>query len=726
MREFFLVLMIFSVVCLTGCDKGGGGKNIEDESVSLMDGSIIINNHPEVRITVMDEFPEGTATQPAISVSRKGMTVKATDEEDSGVELRGNDYRFKLVAQMSTLKIDGVEVQATHVKITDDGYALVSYNDKGVAHRGGVVVYKFTIHEGTLETVKVDIEAVSSMEMSKAELSAIDYHNGKLYVTGANSEPNFGYIEDRDGFNYAFFMVMEMEANKTFKPTDPTVVQLTSFQGTSIRAMNDRIYITTGDGTNETDGGLYIYNATDFELVNFISGKENTRSVDVDANHIYLMQAEPARITMYDTEGRNETPIYETTDESMQHHAKSEILAWDKYLFVAENESGLRMLFKNGDVNDSLDRPGDDPDTDVTNSVCMNSDPKKDNKGKTVQSNLLFLANGEKGISWYDVMKDGDYERIIPCKDNSILGGVNVSANFIASKGNIVFVADGLGGLKALYIGFNVGDEPPPVSVACDKFMPYLYSGVDALLPECKSVFRSNAHNVIKKLFTNPDDVPNYIEILNSTDLYISYMFEGAGWHNSLGYFVIPASVDKTTAAEYTYYNTTVKPNMYNIVRGLYTLKDEYIIFKNIADAKRGGSLIAPNTYRIGNRKFNAGERVVLFMVPDGWSSQNNHVVLSFGGWNQIFFTHKGINLATGVPYGKAFGNFKGIQYNTFYAADCNSMVLFFEDNHNEGSDIDFNDIIFSVSDNIEANEITNFVLPKNVVVMVDGKPEIK
>ncbi|MDR1171628.1 MAG: hypothetical protein LBL24_04155, partial [Bacteroidales bacterium] len=465
MKRFSLVLMILCAACLVGCNKDSEGEIDpgKNETISLMDGSIIIKDHPDVKITSRNEYPTGIATENGYSASRKRTGIRTTSEEP-GADLKGNDYRFKLVAEMSTLKIDGVDVQATHVKITDDGYAFVSYNEKGAPHRGGVVVYKFTVHDGSLDDVKVDVEAVSSMEMPKAEVSAIDYSNGKLYITGASSDPQFGYDADEDGFNYAFFMAMELNVDKSFKDVaENSIVKLTSFQGTSIRVSTDRIYVTVGDGTNGTDGGLYIYNAIDYTLVKSILGKEYVRSVDVDAANIFLMQAQPARVTKYDLNGNGETLIYSTTDESMQADAKSEMLAWDQYLFASENESGLRMIFKeNGALNASLDRPGANAETEVTNSVSMNSDLKKNYGGEDVQSNLLFLANGQKGLYWYDVMKDdAGKDWIVAGKDNSfLLGG---SVNFIASKGNIVFVADGLGGLKVLYIGFNNGDTPPPV-----------------------------------------------------------------------------------------------------------------------------------------------------------------------------------------------------------------------------------------------------------------------
>jgi hypothetical protein len=411
------------------------------------------------------------------------------------------------------MKIDGVEVQATHVKISDDGYVFVSYNDKGEAHRGGVVVYKYTIHDGPLETVKVDVVAVSSIKMPKAELSALDYYNGKLYMAGASSDPNFGY-RDEDGWNYAFFMVMELNPDKTFKPIEPeanAIQQLTSFQATSIRALNNRIYITTGDGTNGTKGGLYVFNAINYQQITFIE-KDNARSVDADAVNVYLMQAEPARITKYDLDGKNGVDIYPTDseceNESMQHHAKSEILVWGKYLFAAVNESGLRMLNKaNGDVNMWLDRPGEDAEKHVTNAVCMNSDVKKNAQGQDVKSNMLLLANGEKGVYWYDVIDAYNKEWIVASEKNSILGEAGLSTNFIASKGSIVFVANGLGGLKVLYIGTTKDPNWDCTNATSDNTSTFLKeNGNDGGVPESRKIgdilFQAEGDNLVVYIYS--------------------------------------------------------------------------------------------------------------------------------------------------------------------------------------------------------------------------------
>ena len=510
MKKCILISAVLCSAWLTSCNREDDGINREEnhETVSLMDGSIILNSHPNVRVTPMNSFP---------ATGKGSMGIKSSVEND----LTANDYRFKLVAQMGalTLEKDGTIVQATHVKISDiadngTGFAYVSYNFKGNPNKGGVVVYKFIIHDGKLGNVKVDVTAEQSMEMSNAQINALDYYNGKLYMAGASNDPNFGYDPRTDRGNPSFFMVMELE-NNIFKEVDPAanaIVKLTSFQATSIRAVGNRIYVTTGDGTEGTKGGLYIYDAASYDQIAFIQA-DHARSVDVDETYIYLMQSENARVNKYDRDGNWVAELYNADNEAMQRDAKSEMLAWEKYLFVAENESGLRMLTKSGELNASLDRPGEDVDNDVTNSVAMNSDLKTSANGTTVQSNLLLLANGGKGIYWYDVMEDAEgKDRIVPCKDNSILGGTG-SANYIASSGNIVFVADGLGGLKVLYIGIGSEEDivPPPVVDPCPNVFKYdtflKANGDDKGNPLNRKIgdvyFRAEGENLVVYLMSN-------------------------------------------------------------------------------------------------------------------------------------------------------------------------------------------------------------------------------
>ncbi|MDR2038158.1 MAG: DUF4114 domain-containing protein [Bacteroidales bacterium] len=721
MKRFSWILIILLGTWISGCNKDNDDSGKKDDATFILkNGSIIVNNDPDMKFVSANEFPEGMSTESDFSSDRKRSSLKSDPESETD-GLRGFDYRLKLVGKAATLVVNGKTTQATHVKITDDAqYAFVSYNTAKGLYGGGVVVYKITLSMAqSLDDIKADVSAVSIVEMPNADISAVDYFQGKLFITGSTIDPEFGYKGDD---NPAFYAVMELDAAYKFKNQDPlTITQLTSFDGTSIRVSNDRVYITTGDGTEGTNGGLYIFSATDNSLIKFIENKDHARSVDATGTHVFLMQAEPARVTMYDPDGNNETQIYRMDTEAQQKYAKSEILAWNGYLFAAENESGVRMLDENGAVIDRLSCPGqEDLEKHVTNSVAMNSDKKKNLQGSEVSSDMLLVANGEKGICWYDIMKVEGKDRIVLCNNNNVLAEEGISANFIASKGNIVFVANGEGGLKVLYIGFNEGTPPPPPFDACTDVKQY-FNNVQSFFPEGKSVFSSNI-DAVNKLFSNPDDIPNEVEVLEDTKLFISFIWSGAGYKNALGFFVVPSVDGNGTLNPMS--NKDYYDNYINKEGELYTTsvtvkvfnRDKYGLFDNITSGVVPQGTWQIQNYNTSDGKFKKGDRVVFFLVQNGWVSQNNRVEISSSAWAQPIFMDHDINksnpgLWNYAQIGNAApDNFKAIQHNTFYSEACKSVVLFFEDKYT-GTDLDYNDIIFSISDDIIENSEQGDVL---------------
>jgi hypothetical protein len=448
MKKYFLAFLVLTFI-LAGCGDVGGPRNVDDHS--LMNGAIVVNDNPNVGYEQPGDFPDGNG--------RSAVNAARTASRQANGDPSANDYYFKLVGQTSSLIMaDGTILQATEVRV-DDGYAFVSYNFRGPINKGGIVVFKYTVSGSKMEDVKVNLTPVSSIVMPRAQINAIDYDGSKLYLAGASNEPAFGYVT---GEAPAFFMVMELDGQKQFKLADPVIKKLGSYQASSIRKKGDRIYIVTGDGADNTDGGLYIYDASSYSQVNFIDMKL-ARAVDVDNNGIYVMQANPARVTSFNSSGGGQSEIYNRPGEGMQREAKSEILAWNNYLFVTTNETGLRMLNKDGTLNESLDAPckvTGDTTNDVTNGVSVSTDIKMNasvspNRAMYVPmtpSGVLLLANGEQGLYWYDITNFGS---IVASENNSILSDYEGSANSIASRGNVVFLAHGLGGLKVLYFGLR-------------------------------------------------------------------------------------------------------------------------------------------------------------------------------------------------------------------------------------------------------------------------------
>ena len=467
MKKLFATVMVilFSFV-LMSCEKPVKPSNGTDSDViegSFKDGSVVIVGNPNINIDLTSVKLVSERT----SVKSNMITTTNYGPPEA------NEYTFKLVAEMNTLKLrSGYETQATDVKIIGEcntGFAFVSYNDKGDPHRGGCIVYSYVIEPGTLESATVHLEVITSIETPNAEFNAVEFFNNKLYLVGASSDPKLGYSGRFDRYNYAFLLVLELNEDKTFKDAvNPKIVKLGSFQATSVKVTSNKVYVTTGDGAANTEGGLYVLNTSNLEKTKFVP-LDNARSVSVENGYVYVMQAKNARVTKFDLNGDNKVNIYPPTfdlnsdefeyvyqPEATQDAARSDMLAWKDKLFVSMNESGLRMLKNNGELLQAIERPGKNPETQVTNSVSMNEDAKKTSSGKEVKSDLLLLSNGQSGVYWYEVVDN----KIVAGEVNRILSNTH-SVNFVSSKGNVAFVANGLGGLKVLYVGFTegVGDD---------------------------------------------------------------------------------------------------------------------------------------------------------------------------------------------------------------------------------------------------------------------------
>ncbi|MDR1671996.1 MAG: DUF4114 domain-containing protein [Bacteroidales bacterium] len=752
MKNFYWILsIIVSCGVLWSCSKEDENPRADTLRIELDedDASIRIVPNPDITYTPAnpdDKFFNGTDNAVRKDLSPVETKLKSLKDGETDALPPGNTYRFSLIGEYGTLTLsfpapDNVLVQATHVKIAKSGndyYAFVAYNEKGDGHHGAIGVFKVTDIDGDNHAT---VTLQYSIEMKNAEVSAIDYYNNKLLFTGAAHEPKFGYNETDDGYNYAFCGSITLDAAKN--PDENTTIavrKLTSFQGTSVKAYGNKLYVTTGDGTKETQGGLYILNAADLTEVYSSPQLDHARSVDIDSEGVYVYQAEPARITKFPLEGGSGTQIYAQQEESTQKDAKSEILAWKNYLLVAENESGLRMITKTGDVHDFLSRPGEDAERHVTNSIALNTDPKLKANGTSVNSNLLLLANGERGVYWYDIAsgktaKNVEFtDRMLPgAGGNAILGFVGLSANFIASEGNLAFLADGLGGLKVLHIGFDP-DVPPVIGEACDDIMPLLLNDPASLFPPGESVFSGSQNNneIVKTLFAseNVDSIPEFIAILEDTELHISFHDEGAAWQSAFGFFVVPAGETRPIVQ---YYNEEVKQlgKLYTGTKSehgqtVYVLNQDYTIFKQISkvgdiDPPTDGPLIPNAVYKVNNYlttdgNFKKGDKIIFFLVPNGYRSNPGEVHIVFDnsldsyGYYQLLFCNKALNQATNVyfdpnAYPKAFYDAKA-NYNMFYNVSCGNFMILIEDiagSSNGGElyepDTDFNDIIFSIGD---------------------------
>jgi hypothetical protein len=549
------------------------------------------------------------------------------------VDLSKN-YVFKLRAEVAPPVYEGNTLQATHVKIVDN-MAFVTYNTKGDKYLGGLEVFDVK----DIKNPKIVWQAI----FKTVDMSSVDYYNNKIYLAGA-VDLDADTTASKHLKRPAMLEVLSLNAAHEIIKVD-TIIGLDSYAGTDVRATNTGIYTTSG-----TDGFLKVF---DSDLKTVLSKPlADARSIDVNSTNVYVLQggglqksggivnvfnkSDASFVTAYNVGGAN------------QQEAKSKLSVSDKYIFAALNEGGVQMLNLDGSLKQAVAKPvtpqGEDDNNYVSNAVSLNGD-------------LVLIANGQAGLY---------VGGIIASRHDSlaILGKIKfndtASSNFVEAKDSVIFVATGLGGLKILSLGIEEG--LPPVIIPT-KPCATLYKRITELFPETKD--NRAAH---PELFAT--SVSNRILLSKESEVYISFVAEGASWKNSLGYYTYNENNPPTSIAD---------------------LK-KTILFPNVSQVGGGGLLQTGDMVQVGTGKFPAGTVIGFYLIATGW---RNGLVT-----DGLYTDYTDINFNLG----------KYKQHTIFKEKTCDDLVLTFEDiaygDPKYSSDFDYNDIIFTISDSKDVTKV--------------------
>ncbi|MCF8326536.1 MAG: LruC domain-containing protein [Leadbetterella sp.] len=167
---------------------------------------------------------------------------------------------------------------------------------------------------------------------------------------------------------------------------------------------------------------------------------------------------------------------------------------------------------------------------------------------------------------------------------------------------------------------------------------------------------------------THPDYLkenrPTTLTVKERSDVWVTFVHEGAGYKNTMGFYTFDAKNPPTTIDQ---------------------IKEATIIFPNVSYAGSGGGLVSGNKVKIGT--FEAGTSIGFFLLYNSYSGT------TVGNGNYPLFSHSNLNL-------------KNSEINRHFIllddSKSNNFLLSVEDirRDNEGSDHDFNDAVFTVSCN--------------------------
>jgi LruC domain-containing protein len=209
------------------------------------------------------------------------------------------------------------------------------------------------------------------------------------------------------------------------------------------------------------------------------------------------------------------------------------------------------------------------------------------------------------------------------------------------------------------YMGtYSASGKPNYLLPVNDVISAKTLNYINASLPETRPV--TTYHPEFLK-----DNISTNLEIVEKSDVWITFVYEGAGYQNALSYFTFPTGKPPTSVSQ---------------------IDSLQIILPNASLSGSGGSLTSGNKVKIGT--FAPGTSIGFCLIANGWSDQTK---LVGNGLNRFY----SIDALNPEP--------AGLKRHTVLLNDeeDNLVVAGFEDqNRDGGSDNDFNDLLFYASSN--------------------------
>ena len=528
-----------------------------------------------------------------------------------------------LRAEVAPPEIQGKKLQASHVFIEGE-LAFVSYNTKGSVYRGGMEVFDIS-----------DIKAprlIYQMVVEGTDYSSIYYEDGKIYLAGATVST--------ESLGLSSSALLEIIDYPVKADSESKVIDISSFTATNVKIKGEFIYVSSG-----SHGGLTLYDKNTLEKV-LATGMDDARSIAFNDELYAVMQGTPARVKIYRTSDNSYVNGFNVGGAEIPE-SKSILSMSSDRLYVPAGKDGLKILsLSDGALLSHMSLPELDDVEDnliVTNGVSVN--------GKHV-----FCANGAAGLFLSEQQSE----------QTSLIGSVNfqASANYVASRDQVMFLATGTGGLKIIEI---VAHSPEKEDY--DEIGDWDEDGTPAYLCEDNAAIASILRNRLNAVFVSKDNIlerkPGFfagnpitdVYLTKDTDLEVTFYSETAGYKNILGYYVYDADNPPASADELT--NMT-------------------LIFPNTSAKGSGGWLQRGNKVCLTNLK--VGNVVGFFLIVDGWKDEITNGI-------RTSYTTKQLNTDLPQQY-RQTSVLLGVE-------DEDAMVLGFEDIKLPGGDKDFDDALF-------------------------------
>lgn len=549
-------------------------------------------------------------------------------DDGSGKKSGGNLTDFIYVADVSAPVIHGKTMSATGIHIEGDkAYVSYHWNEKDEDYAGAVEVIDISNPEQP--------SLLQGVYFADTDLNELYVQGNELYAVGGRSLSSSGYDA-----NFTSGGVVEVIQLSGGLPT--TSVQegpLPSFSGNSVFRDGNYLYCASGN----TGGGVF---EVDLSPSNYLEVTETDfydhSKFGVKAGGYYTFLQTGPNPNLHIHSGNNFNPAGKSvvslaTPTSPDDGKK--VLAVDyagQTAYVSSGSYGLHaysISSQTGTPEESFNTNG---------SGLLN--------GVDYDHKYVYAAKGSEGL--YILDKDS-MPRIMA--NFSFTG----SANFVRSSVENVFIAHGRGGLRILAKKKDNGAPDNPITTTpCST----LLNNIISIFPE-----REDATQNHPNLFQT--GVTKNVMLTQSSEVYVQFVWEGAGKTNTFGYYAYPANNPPTTVAEL----------------------QKHVVFPNVTMVNQGGGLNPGDMVQLGNGAFPANTVIGFYLIADGWA--NGQMVQG----SYTIYTHPQFNSNTTQ------------QHLLFIEDSCNDLVLTFEDLLLPHGDKDFNDIILVIKDNDDGLINTSF-----------------
>lgn len=406
-------LLLVSFIGMIGC--GVNNDSLEDQGYSISnDEGLLGERLSETNVLISIESGDSAATK----------------------QKRDRSFSLNLVAEIDAPVVDGVQTQATMVSIFgNSSRASVSYNVQGAGYTGAVDAVQVTSSGNNAIRVR------SGIEFTNAKANAVYVDNNNIWIAHSSEDPS---LTGDDGFSAA-----RKFGFRGFNINDnPDHSGLPGFAANSIHESSGIVYVTSGN-----NAGLTLLNNNLSQTIEYIE-IPGARWVDTDENRIVVLANDPdsgGTLYVIDKGDTSSRTVYEF-DGADTPEAKNTVEIKGDLALVAAGRSGTHLIdLVTGELIATIPVPD-------AASLGLNPDAVESNAA-SADEEFIFISNGEAGV--YVAEASSDLNDYVSGSEISVelLGYLKFddfqSANHVAYRNNTLFVAAGLGGVKAVKLNRN-------------------------------------------------------------------------------------------------------------------------------------------------------------------------------------------------------------------------------------------------------------------------------